>query len=177
MDQVGQDVPKFSSGYTIEGIILLPYAEIKEPFTAYYDAVNGRSRVDYYGDLVLTVQRGDIEEDDVNGINYKVAWMVDAKGSPERVCFQVNGSSENPVNPQNVIPDISDFKFAGLDGCPDWNGDMNRDLICEKYEKTIKVHGEREQIRILAEARTKRFTDSCSLLDEGVQHTDGFSLR
>lgn len=134
-----QETPKFSSGYTVEGVILLPYAELKEPFTAYYDAENGRSRIDYYGDLEVTVQRGDIEDgEDVSGINYKIAWMVDSRGAPERVCFQVNGSADNPVHPQNVIPDISDFKLVGHDTCPDWNGDMGGDLLCEKYEKTMK---------------------------------------
>ena len=32
----------------VEGRLQLPYAEIDEPFTAYYDPINGRSRVDYY---------------------------------------------------------------------------------------------------------------------------------
>ena len=117
--------------------MMLPYAEIKEPFTSYYDSANGRSRVDYYGDLVLTVQRGDIEEDDVSGVNYKIAWMVNRKGLPERVCFQVNGSSDHPVLPQNVIPDLKDFKLVSRDGCPDWDGDMNHDLVCERYERTV----------------------------------------
>ena len=32
-----------------EGYLVLPYAELSEPFTAYYDGPGKRSRIDYYG--------------------------------------------------------------------------------------------------------------------------------
>lgn len=36
--------------YTVKGQIVMPYAEITEPFTAYVDMTGkGRSRIDYYG--------------------------------------------------------------------------------------------------------------------------------
>ena len=41
-------VPKWESLYNITGILYLPYAEVKEPFTAWYDGSKNRSRVDYY---------------------------------------------------------------------------------------------------------------------------------
>lgn len=39
--------------YTVEGTLQLPYAEITEPFSAYYDAKNNKSRIDYYGGMKI----------------------------------------------------------------------------------------------------------------------------
>ena len=41
--------PIWSNKYYATGTLRLPYAEIVEPFAAYYDGVKGRSRVDFYG--------------------------------------------------------------------------------------------------------------------------------
>lgn len=41
--------PVFSKGYTAKGTLYIPYAEIREPFYAWYDAQSGNSRIDYYG--------------------------------------------------------------------------------------------------------------------------------
>ena len=46
---VGERAPGFGKTYMVQGVLRLPYAEIVEPFTAYYDATNNRSRTDYYG--------------------------------------------------------------------------------------------------------------------------------
>lgn len=43
--------PKFDSTYIVNGVLRLPYAEINEPFTAYFDSKNNRSRIDYYGGM------------------------------------------------------------------------------------------------------------------------------
>ena len=42
--------PTLAKNYRVTGSIRLPYAEIVEPFTAYYDVRSGmeRSRVNYY---------------------------------------------------------------------------------------------------------------------------------
>ena len=37
------------SCYYVSGTLQLPYAEINEPFTAYFEAKKNRSRIDYYG--------------------------------------------------------------------------------------------------------------------------------
>jgi hypothetical protein len=131
----------FANTYQVEGVISLPYAEIREPFIGFYDGENGKSRVDYYGDLVLTVQRGDIHPaEDVAGVNYKISWMVNPAGEAERVCFAVNGSTESPVHAQNVIPDLSEFEFQVKDVCPDWYGNQDpagpRD--CEKWVRHVQ---------------------------------------
>ena len=33
----------------LTGVLRIPYAEIEEPFTAYYDLTFKRSRIDFYG--------------------------------------------------------------------------------------------------------------------------------
>ena len=47
-----QNYPKWASSYTVNGVIQLPYAEIKEDFKSYYDSTNNRSRIDYYGSML-----------------------------------------------------------------------------------------------------------------------------
>ena len=132
--------PSFSDSYTVDAVIRLPYAEIVEPFTGYFDAQNGRSRVDYYGDLVLTVQRGDLKSGDLDGVSYKLAWMVDQTGAPERVCFQVNGTSDNPVTSTSVLPDVSGFTYVGNDACPNPDGTVSpSNQTCERWESNNVV--------------------------------------
>ena len=41
--------PKWPDKFFIEGILSLPYADLDEPFSAWYDGVGKRSRVDMYG--------------------------------------------------------------------------------------------------------------------------------
>lgn len=50
-----RDPPVFGDNYYIAGVLLLPYAEIKEPFTAFFDKQNSRSRIDYYGSKYLMI--------------------------------------------------------------------------------------------------------------------------
>lgn len=41
--------PKFNDVYTVKGTLYIPYAEIREPFYAWYDVKSRNSRIDYYG--------------------------------------------------------------------------------------------------------------------------------
>lgn len=41
--------PSWGDSYHVMGTLQLPYAEIEEPFEAYYDAKNKKSKVSYYG--------------------------------------------------------------------------------------------------------------------------------
>ncbi|KAG5893244.1 hypothetical protein JTB14_013405 [Gonioctena quinquepunctata] len=50
--------PVWSKTYSVKGILHIPYAEIDEPFYAWYDAPSKQSRIDYYGDMVKTYQLG-----------------------------------------------------------------------------------------------------------------------
>ena len=44
--------PKWPQKFYIEGTLFLPYAELVEPFTTWYDGVNHLSRVDMYGGMI-----------------------------------------------------------------------------------------------------------------------------
>jgi len=41
--------PKWPDCYSIKAVLRLPYAELEEPLTAYYEGAKNRSRIDYYG--------------------------------------------------------------------------------------------------------------------------------
>ena len=45
---VREAVTSWSSQYHVQGVLSIPYAEIREPFQAWYDADNMKSRIDYY---------------------------------------------------------------------------------------------------------------------------------
>ncbi|KAG8326222.1 hypothetical protein J6590_047591 [Homalodisca vitripennis] len=45
-----EDVPKWPSAYIVRGMLQIPYAEISEPFEAWYDNSQGSSRIDYYNE-------------------------------------------------------------------------------------------------------------------------------
>jgi len=47
--------PTFSRTYTVKGTLYIPYAEIREPFYAWYDGNSGSSRIDYYGGIHLSL--------------------------------------------------------------------------------------------------------------------------
>ena len=57
-----QAAPEWSDTYTVFGTLSIPFAEINEPFAAFADLSNGRSRIDYYGGMDKTFQRNDIGE-------------------------------------------------------------------------------------------------------------------
>jgi len=42
--------PKWPDCYSVKAILRLPYAELEEPITAYYEGAKNRSRIDYYGE-------------------------------------------------------------------------------------------------------------------------------
>jgi len=46
-------VPKWSSSYSVEGDIFIPFAEVHEPFFAWYDSESNNSRIDYYNGKFL----------------------------------------------------------------------------------------------------------------------------
>ncbi|XP_061192572.1 digestive cysteine proteinase 1-like [Saccostrea echinata] len=100
-----KDAPTWGDSYSVDGVLQLPYAELKEPFRAYYDAKNNQSRIDYYNDLVITMQL------QTQNISIKIAYMTTETVTNQKTCFLVNGSS--PI--QAVLPDLSDFKNVGQD--------------------------------------------------------------
>lgn len=51
--KVTDEPPSWGNVYSVQGTLMLPYAEIVEPFSSWYDATNKRSRVDFYGGMTL----------------------------------------------------------------------------------------------------------------------------
>ena len=43
--------PQWPDCYMVQGTLRLPYAELNEPFTSYFEAKKNRSRIDYFGKL------------------------------------------------------------------------------------------------------------------------------
>ena len=66
----------------------LPYAELEEPFEAYYDPKKNRSRMDFYGQIVQTFQRGDVGK---YGSTFKLAYMTNSTHYNYRACFKTDG--------------------------------------------------------------------------------------
>lgn len=114
--------PNFSDSYTVKGTLYIPYAEIREPFFAYYDLTIGSSRIDYYGGMVKTYQ---ISKYGNFGTSIKVAPVTTEKVENKETCLQVNGTKDNKIEPQTILPDLTGFKLIGTETI---NG-----LICEKW--------------------------------------------
>lgn len=104
------DPPKFGDVYHISGVLLLPYAEIEEPFKAWFNLSGKASRIDYYGGQVLTYQHASEKE---FGIAYKITPETTEDVVNVKKCFQINGTSASPVATQAVIPDLTGFQPVG----------------------------------------------------------------
>nr|XP_013800141.1 PREDICTED: thiol protease aleurain-like [Apteryx mantelli mantelli] len=89
------------------GVISLPYAEIKEPFEAWYNLTGGKSRIEYYGGQVITYQFGSIEP---FGASFKVTPETTETEVNVRKCFRINGTDGDLVAPQSVFPSLENFK-------------------------------------------------------------------
>ncbi|CAA9998471.1 unnamed protein product [Nesidiocoris tenuis] len=104
--------PKWSSAYSVRGVITIPYAELREPFVAFYDGTIGNSRVDYYGDTVKTYQISTIGK---YGSMMKLAPVTTESQTNVVTCLQVNGTINDKVTPQSVLPSLDQFTCAGND--------------------------------------------------------------
>lgn len=114
-------VPKWPSKYMIQGTLNLPYAELSEPFTAWYDAEMKSSRIDYYGGLSKTIQRGDLGE---YGQHYMIAPMTNEEVINVQTCFTLNGTQDAVVEPQQALPDTSKFIHKGMKNWDNRNVDV-----------------------------------------------------
>ncbi|KAF6215755.1 hypothetical protein GE061_000088 [Apolygus lucorum] len=98
------------TAYSVRGVINIPYAELREPFMSYYDGSVGSSRVDYYGDVVKTYQ---ISTKGPYGSMMKLAPVTTENQLNVITCLQVNGTVDNKVTPQSVLPSLDGFKCVG----------------------------------------------------------------
>lgn len=102
--------PKWDPTYTVKGVLNIPYAEITEPFEAWYDANTNRSRIDYYGSTVKTYQ---LSHEGEYGASLKVAPVTTNEILNKITCLQVNGTAENRIGPQAILPNVKEFELAG----------------------------------------------------------------
>jgi len=139
-------VPTWPSKYMVTGNLQLPYAELDEPFVAYFDGSVGKSRIDYYGDVVQTFQIG--AEGGEYGVKFMIAPMTNYEVLNVRSCFQTNGTKEEPMGPQSVLPDLTGFKLMGTD--------YKLGAACEKWENVTHIGQKKNIYTMWVSADTKR---------------------
>ncbi|KPJ08621.1 Cysteine proteinase 2 [Papilio machaon] len=114
-----QSPPQWSNVYTVKGLLVIPYAELHEPFYAWLDHKPG------------------------------VAPVTTEKELNKETCLQVNGTEDQNVSIQSVLPDMTDFKFVGTETMQDadtskWRmvqtiGDkVNKYTMWVKYKKSLR---------------------------------------
>jgi len=118
----------WSDTYSLQGVLRIPFAEVEEPFAAWADLVNRRSRIDYYAGMVKTFQIGN---DGEYGTMAKVVPMTNEVVVNEISCFQVNGSKEEPVEAQSMLPDLSGFSKLG--------SEYKNEQECSKWQKKEEI--------------------------------------
>uniref|UniRef100_A0A669PGZ4 Counting factor associated protein D n=1 Tax=Phasianus colchicus TaxID=9054 RepID=A0A669PGZ4_PHACC len=99
--------PTFGDVYHVKGAISLPYAEIREPFEAWYNLTGEKSRIDYYNGQVLTFQFGSMGP---FGASFKVTPETTETELNVRKCFRINGTDGDLIIPQSVFPSLEHFR-------------------------------------------------------------------
>lgn len=145
----------------MKGLLNIPYAEIAEPFEAWYDQPSGRSRIDYYDGTVKTYQ---LSHDGTYGTSLKIA-PVTTDETPNKVtCLQVNGTSDNSIVPQAILPDCKNFQLVATEDCFGWKCDRfvleeaygqktNKYAILVRYVKSPKYPASRQPIPVRYEMK------------------------
>jgi len=153
--------PKWDDTYTVKGTINIPYAEIVEPFYAWYDKPSGRSRIDYYGGMVKTYQLNHYGD---YGSSLKIAPVTTDDSLNKVTCLQVNGTADYHIVPQTILPNCTDFQLAGTDDMLGQRCDKfvfeeqigqkkNTYTLWVRYKKSPKYPGSRMPIPVRYEMR------------------------
>lgn len=172
--------PIFADNYKVSGHLSLPFADLIEPFTVYYNSEASSSRADFYGKLYQVFQFGP-NKNKAHGALYKLAWVptnlpqtgqvlssesksasfIEDSGNlvtaTRRACFRVYGNDEfNPIHPQSILPNMSEFKFEKYHSCKSLNefeteDDDIHDVMyhCELWTKTITVNKRHNHYKFL----------------------------
>lgn len=120
--------PTFSNAYAAKGTLYIPYAEIQEPFYAWFDGNTGSSRIDYYGGMVKTFQ---LSAEGNYGSSIKVAPVTTETSTNDEMCLQVNGTRDMKIQPQTIIPDTTGMECIGQE--------MVNGFNCEKWRLVTKI--------------------------------------
>jgi C1A family cysteine protease len=153
--------PVFSNTYSVKGTLYIPYADIKEPFYAWYNGKAGSSRIDYYGGMVKTYQLSRMGS---YGSSLKIAPVTTETQENVQTCLQVNGSLEMKIKPQSIIPDTFEFQCKGteiVDGqtCEKWvlteqiGAKKNKYSLWIRYEKSPSVPFAKTIVPVMYEMR------------------------
>lgn len=105
-------VPTFGVVYHARGQVKLPYAELDEPFEIFFNGPKNMGRIDFYNGVDKVISRGDHKP---YGTTYKITPSVTGQGTTVNLasCFQVNGTKDNLVTLQSMLPDLKGFKYIG----------------------------------------------------------------
>ncbi|XP_033327937.2 C1 family peptidase 26-29-p [Megalopta genalis] len=153
--------PTFSNVYTVKGTLYIPYAEIREPFYAWYDGTSGSSRIDYYGGMVKTFQ---LSNKGSYGKSLKIVPITTELATNDETCLEVNGTKEFKIQPQTIIPDTTGMECIGeemVNGvkCEKWQmiqeiGEKtNKYTLWIQYQKSPRAPGLLEPIPVKYEMR------------------------
>ncbi|XP_016974481.1 digestive cysteine proteinase 1 [Drosophila rhopaloa] len=104
--------PRWDANYIVKGTLFIPYAEIAEPFYAWYDKNTKRSRIDYYGGMVKTYQ---LAGEGQFGTLLKLAPITTHSETNKLTCLQVNGTADQAVEIQSILPDAKPFSLVGTE--------------------------------------------------------------
>lgn len=130
-------VPEFGKTYHVKGLLSLPYAEIKEPFEAWYDLTGKRSRIDYYHGQVCTFFIGN---DLDYGAIYKITPVTTETEFNTMKCFQLNGTKDEPIIPQIALPDVQGFEFEKIE--------YYAGVLCEVWKNVTTVGHKKNTYRL-----------------------------
>lgn len=134
---LGRTLPDFGDMYHVKGVISLPYAEIKEPFEAWYDLKGKRSRINYYYDQVSTFQLGAAVP---QGVSYKITPVTTETEFNAMKCFQVNGTKDDPVLPQAALPNVQGFQFEQIE--------YYAGVLCEVWKNITTIGHKKNTYRL-----------------------------
>lgn len=121
-------IPKWSSSYSVEGDIFVPFAEVHEPFSAWYDSESSNSRIDYYNGMAKTYQ---LSHKGYFGASLKIVPVTTETETNALRCLEVNGTDEFHISPQTALPDLSNFKLVSKH--------LEDSLVVEKWMSITKV--------------------------------------
>lgn len=145
--------PKWDKVHSIRGTLYIPYAELAEPFEAWYDAFSGRSRIDYYGGMVKTYQfekerKYSTKVEQLkkiyfaveHGTSLKVAPITNQETENKLTCLQVNGTADNSITIQSILPNVTKFSLIGTE--------LFMGFKCDKFRLSESI-GEKQNVYTL----------------------------
>ncbi|CAG4983306.1 unnamed protein product [Parnassius apollo] len=113
-----QNPPQWNNVYTVKGVLNIPHADVQEPFHAWYDGKNGKSRIDYYGNMVRTYQMSPSVFPKY-GASFMVVPVTTETELNKDTCLHVTGTAARRIHIQSVLPDMTGFKFVGTETIQD----------------------------------------------------------